>query len=77
MKMLEDGEDPFVPAPHWKPARIKTEKSELEELKSLIRVFLKEIDNVPFRAVDCDQKTVRGLLVRLKRAIQPSKSENL
>lgn len=67
MTTLEDGEDPFVPGPRLRP-QFKTEKSELEELKSLVRSFLKEIEHVPFRAVDCDQETVRDLMGRLERA---------
>lgn len=65
MTTLEDGEDPFMPAPKWRP---QTKKSELEELKSLVRSFLREIEHVPFRAVDCDQETVRDLMGRLERA---------
>lgn len=65
MTMLEDGEDPFVPAPKWRPQK---KRSELEGLKSLVRSFLEEIEHVPFRAVDCDQETVRGLMGQLERA---------
>ena len=65
MKMLEDGEDPFVPAPRWRPEK---KKSELEDLKSLVRSFLEEIKHVPFRAVDCDQDTVKHLKARLQQA---------
>lgn len=70
MTMLEDGEDPFVPAPRWRPEK---KKSELEDLKSLVRSFLAEIEHVPFRAVDCDQGTVKHLKGRLQRASEPSR----
>lgn len=76
MNMLEDGEDPSVPAPKWRP-QTKTKKSELEELKSLIRSFLEEIEHVPFRAVDCDQETVRDLMGRLERATKNKKGQKL
>lgn len=53
----------------------ETEKSELEELRSLVRNFLEEIEHVPFRAVDCDQEAVKDLKVRLKRAIKNKKGQ--
>lgn len=36
MTTLDDVEDSFVPAPKWRP-KTETKKSELEELKSLVR----------------------------------------
>ena len=46
-----------------------------KELKSLVRRFLKEIEHVPFRAVDCDQEAVKDLKARLKRAIKNKKGQ--
>jgi hypothetical protein len=40
-----------------------------QDLKSLIREFLKEIEHVPMRAVDCDQKKVRELIKKLEEAV--------
>lgn len=41
---------------------------ELSELKSLVRRFLKEIQGVPMRAIDCDQETVHELKEELYEA---------
>lgn len=43
-------------------------EKELKSLKSLVRSFLKEIEYVPMRAVDCDQDEVKGLMVQLAEA---------
>lgn len=45
-------------------------KDELEKLKSLIRDFLKEIDTVPMRAVDCNQDNVEKLWNQLVKATE-------
>ena len=50
--------------------RIDTEyhfkiKEEIIELKGLVREFMDAIEHVPFRAVDCDQKTVYTLWNKL------------
>ena len=42
---------------------------ELEELKSLVRDFLKATEHVPFRAVDCNQEEVYDLWDKLIRAV--------
>ena len=54
--------------------RIDTEyhfkiKDELEELKSLVKEFFKEIEYVPFRAVDCNQEKVYELIEKLEKAL--------
>lgn len=46
----------------------KTEK-ELIALKNLVKEFLKEVQYVPFRAVDCNQETVYNLLNELVKAV--------
>jgi hypothetical protein len=43
-------------------------ENELTRLKALVREFIKETNNVPFRATDCNQDTVRNLLNQLTRA---------
>lgn len=43
---------------------------ELDELKSTVRAFLKEIEYVPMRAVDCDQDKVEKLLKKLVKATE-------
>jgi len=43
-------------------------EKELEELKSLVRRFLNEIQFVPMRAVDCDQDEVERLMTQLAEA---------
>jgi hypothetical protein len=40
-----------------------------QDLKSLVREFLKEIEHVPMRAVDCDQEKVRELIKKLEEAV--------
>lgn len=47
-------------------AAIKAEPSHAR-LSSLVRRFLREIEHVPFRAVDCDQGEVRGLMTQLQQ----------
>ena len=42
---------------------------ELEELKGLVRDFIKEVQYVPFRAVDCDQDAVYNLLNEMVKAV--------
>jgi hypothetical protein len=42
---------------------------ELEELKGLVRDFIKETVHVPFRAVDCNQEIVYTLWDKLTRAV--------
>ena len=42
---------------------------ELEELKGLVRDFIKATQYVPFRAVDCDQEIVYTLWDKLTRAV--------
>jgi len=42
---------------------------EKQDIKSLVREFLKEIEHVPMRAVDCDQEKVRELMKQLKEAV--------
>lgn len=42
---------------------------ELEELKGLVRDFIKATQHVPFRAVDCDQETVYTLWDKLTRIV--------
>lgn len=54
--------------------RIDTEyhfkiKDELEALKNTVREFLKEVQYVPFRAVDCDQNAVYNLLNEMVKAV--------
>ena len=44
-------------------------QDELTGLKSLVKEFLKEVQYVPFRAVDCDQHTVYNLLNEMVKAI--------
>lgn len=46
----------------------KTE-NELIALKNLVKEFLKEVQYVPFRAVDCDQHTVYNLLNEMVKAV--------
>jgi hypothetical protein len=53
--------------------RIDTEyhfkiKDELESLKNTVREFLKEVQHVPFRAVDCNQDAVYNLLNEMVKA---------
>jgi hypothetical protein len=43
-------------------------EKELNSLKSLVRRFLKEIEYVPMRAVDCDQDEVERLMKSLSEA---------
>ena len=43
---------------------------ELEKLKTLVREFLKEIDTVPMRAVDCNQAAVKTLWNQLVKATE-------
>lgn len=43
-------------------------EKELNSLKFLVRSFLKEIEYVPMRAVDCDQDEVERLMVQLAEA---------
>jgi hypothetical protein len=52
---------------HRKGKSMNCEK-ELEELKSLVRRFLNEIQFVPMRAVDCDQDKVERLMTQLAEA---------
>jgi hypothetical protein len=40
-----------------------------QDLKSLVKEFLKEIEHVPMRAVDCDQEKVRDLINKLEEAV--------
>lgn len=40
-----------------------------QDLKSLVIEFLKEIEQVPMRAVDCDQEKVRELIKKLEEAV--------
>ena len=47
----------------------KTADKKLQELKSLIRQFFKEIEYVPFRAVDCNQQRVNQLIEKLEKAL--------
>lgn len=71
MKMLDDGEDPYVPAPDQLRRLRKVEKMpELDRLKALVRMFLDEISFVPFRAIDCDQIMVDELWWRLREATE-------
>lgn len=42
---------------------------ELEELKGLVRDFIKATQHVPFRALDCDQEIVYTLWDKLTRAV--------
>jgi hypothetical protein len=54
--------------------RIDTEyhfkiQDELESLKNTVRKFLKEVQYVPFRAVDCDQDAVYNLLNEMVKAV--------
>lgn len=49
-------------------ARGKAQR-ELDELKGLVRDFLKATEHVPFRAVDCDQEIVYTLWDKLTRAV--------
>jgi uncharacterized protein YaaR (DUF327 family) len=46
----------------------KTE-NELIALKNLVKEFLKEVQYVPFRDVDCDQHTVYNLLNEMVKAV--------
>ena len=43
-------------------------QNELIELKGLVREFIDEIEYVPFRAVDCNQKAVYTLWNKLIEA---------
>lgn len=43
-------------------------EKELNNLKFLVRSFLKEIEYVPMRAVDCDQDEVERLMAQLADA---------
>lgn len=47
----------------------KTVEKELNDLKYLVKEFLKEVQYVPFRAVDCDQHTVYNLLNEMVKAV--------
>ena len=40
-----------------------------QDLKSLVKEFLKEIEHVPMRAVDCDQEKVRDLIKKLEETV--------
>lgn len=42
-------------------------------LRVLVREFLAEIKNVPFRAADCDNKTVRKLERQLRNEVGDKK----
>jgi len=42
--------------------------AELKALKSLVRMYLKAVEHVPFRALDCDQKLVFDLESQLWEA---------
>ncbi len=39
--------------------------AELRSLKTLVRQFLKAVQHVPFRAIDCDQHLVNDLECKL------------
>ena len=43
------------------------DKQQLAELRKTVRDFLKSIQNVPMRAVDCDQDKVTRLLEKLMK----------
>lgn len=42
--------------------------AELKALKALVRQYLKAVEHVPFRALDCDQKLVFDLESQLREA---------
>lgn len=52
----------------WTPQEVYDLRSELKELKSLVRRFFKETIYVPYRAVDCDQYAVETLHDKLLAA---------
>ena len=52
----------------WTPQEVYDLRTELAALKSLVRVFLRAIEHVPFRAVDCDQTEVDELRILLLEA---------
>lgn len=50
-------------------------RNELADLKSLVNRFLDSIYDVPFRAVDCDQKLVESLWKELCKAVEGPSEE--
>lgn len=50
-------------------------RNELANLKSLVNRFLDSIYDVPFRAVDCDQKLVESLWKELCKAVEGPSEE--
>ena len=54
-----------------KTVQLELKKTELEliTLKNLVKEFLKEVQYVPFRAVDCDQDAVYNLLNEMVKAV--------
>jgi hypothetical protein len=53
--------------------------AELKELKSLVRKFLKAVQHVPLRAIDCNQDLVNDLECKLLDATRsrPSRSRRV
>ena len=48
---------------------MNTKTDELMKLKELVRKFLDETRNVPYRNVDCDQAIVYDLMNQLGKAV--------
>ena len=76
MKMLEDGEDPFMPLPSESRRFQRLDKMpKHERLKATVRMFLDAIRLVPMRAIDCDQALVDELWSRLCEETKPRRKK--
>jgi hypothetical protein len=57
-------------AADWTPQEVYDLRDELQRLKFLVQRFLKEIQYVPMRAIDCNQDKVEYLMTKLHVASQ-------
>lgn len=53
--------------------KTKTIETELKELKSLVRQFMDVIEDVPLRAIDCNQTLAYNLWDKLVEATKAKK----